>query len=199
MDEQRIKNNIAKNMIAYRKRCNLTQAQLAEKISYSDKAISKWERAEGVPDTLVLVQLCEIFGVTLNDMISDKVKRKAPFFLRNRLIISLLSVVLVWLVAVIVFVILGLIFPDDKNLWLSFIYAIPTSFVVCVVFACLWGNKILKLISITGLIWTICLGVFIPLNMFSISDSNWMVFLIGIPVQILFIFWFLLKKKDKNV
>ena len=61
MEEERIKSNIAKNLTAYRKRCNLTQSQLAEKINYSDKAVSKWERGEGVPDTLVLLKMCEIF------------------------------------------------------------------------------------------------------------------------------------------
>ena len=108
MEEERIRNNIAKNITAYRKRCNLTQSQLAEKINYSDKAVSKWERGEGIPDTLVLLKMCEIFDVTLNDIISDKVKKQQPFFLRNRIIVTVLSCGLVALVATIIFVILTL-------------------------------------------------------------------------------------------
>lgn len=199
MDENKIKSNIARNISAYRKRCNLTQAQLAEKIAYSDKAISKWERAEGIPDTLVMLELCEIFGVTLNDLVADKVKKQAPFFLRNRLIITLLSISLVWLVAVVIFVILGFVLSHNHYLWLCFIYPIPVSFIVCVVFSALWGNKILRLLSISGLIWSTCLGAYMPLYLFYENSNNWLVFLIGIPVQFSFIVWFFLKRKSSDV
>lgn len=199
MDEEKIKTNIAKNITIYRKRCNLTQAQLAEKIAYSDKAVSKWERAEGVPDTLVMVKLCEIFGVTLNDLISEKVKKQAPFFLRNRLIITILSVLLVWLLAVVIFVLLRLVLPSQNYLWLCFIYAIPLSFVIFVVFSELWAKRLIRFLSISGLIWTVCFVVFLSLYIFYNNNNNWMVFLIGVPVQGLFIFWFLLKKKSKEL
>ena len=51
MEEERIKSNIAKNLTAYRKRCNLTQSQLAEKLSITDRAISKWETGQAIPVT----------------------------------------------------------------------------------------------------------------------------------------------------
>ncbi len=200
MEEELVKKNIAKNMIAYRKRCNLTQSQLAEKIAYSDKAVSKWERAEGVPDLIVLLKLCDIFGVTLNDMISSKVKRQAPYFLRNRWIITALSSLLVWLIAVFCFVIGRLIDPTQPYLWMTFIYAIPVTFIVLVVFSCLWAKKWIRFITITGLVWSICLGVYLPLQLFVENGSSmWMIFLIGIPLQVLLVFWFLLKKKQKEL
>ena len=69
MDE--LKKIIAKNLVTYRKQAHLTQAELAEKLGYSDKNVSKWERAEGVPDVLVLHQLAELYGVTVNDFLVD--------------------------------------------------------------------------------------------------------------------------------
>ena len=57
---------IAENIVTLRKNAGLTQAELAERLNYSDKAISKWERAEAVPDVLVLAQLAELFGVTVD-------------------------------------------------------------------------------------------------------------------------------------
>lgn len=138
MDEMKLKNNIAKNITAYRKRCNLTQAQLAEKINYSDKAVSKWERGDGIPDTLVMLKLCEIFDVTLNDLVADKVKKKAPVFLRNKVIITILSSLLVWLVATVVFVLLDFIMPQAEYTWLAYIIALPVMFIVLVVFASIW-------------------------------------------------------------
>ena len=71
MDDEKLKNQIGANIAAYRKRAQMTQAGLAEKLNYSDKAVSKWERGESAPDVITLVQLAELFGVTVNDMIKD--------------------------------------------------------------------------------------------------------------------------------
>ena len=72
---EEIKRNIAKNLVAYRKQAHLTQAELAEKINYSDKAVSKWERAEGIPDVLVLCELAQLYGVTVNDFLIEHVEQ----------------------------------------------------------------------------------------------------------------------------
>ena len=66
-----LKKIIAKNLVTYRKQAHMTQAELAEKVGYSDKNVSKWERAEGVPDMLVLHELAELYGVTVNDFFVD--------------------------------------------------------------------------------------------------------------------------------
>lgn len=95
---------IAESIVRYRRECNLTQAELAEKIHYSDKSVSKWERADGVPDIFVLVMLAELFGVTVNDLLTEKHRkshRAAPKLKRS--IITLMSAGLVWLVAAVVF------------------------------------------------------------------------------------------------
>ena len=67
-DDEKVKQLIAANIAYYRKECHLTQAELAEKIHYSDKSVSKWERAEGLPDICVLVVLADLFGVTVHDL-----------------------------------------------------------------------------------------------------------------------------------
>ena len=199
MNEQVIKENIAKNIASYRKYCNLTQAQLAEKINYSDKAVSKWERGDGIPDTMVMIKLCNIFGITLNDLISDKVKNQAPYSIRNRILVSVLSALLVWLVAVVVFVAITAIVPRCEFAWLSYIFAIPAMFVVLLVFSALWGNKWLRLLFISALIWTTCLSIFIPIDLLTNSLRPWLVFIVGIPVQVLFLFFTLLKRKQKDL
>lgn len=60
---------IAKNLIRYRKAANLTQAELAQKINYSDKSVSKWESGNGVPDIYILLKLAELYGVSVNDVV----------------------------------------------------------------------------------------------------------------------------------
>ena len=67
---------IAENLIYYRKKAGLTQSELAEKLSYSDKSVSKWERKEGVPDIHILVQLAKLYGLTVNDFLTTKKKQK---------------------------------------------------------------------------------------------------------------------------
>ena len=61
--EEQIKENIAKNLIKYRKAHNLTQIQLAEKLNYSDKSISKWERQESIPDLVILSNIAKLYGI----------------------------------------------------------------------------------------------------------------------------------------
>ena len=57
MDDERVKKQIGANIASYRKRLQMTQAGLAEKLNYSDKAVSKWERGDSVPDVQTLMQL----------------------------------------------------------------------------------------------------------------------------------------------
>ena len=71
MDDEKLKYQIGANIAAYRKQFGMTQAGLAEKLNYSDKAVSKWERGESVPDVLILMQLAELFGTTVNDLVCD--------------------------------------------------------------------------------------------------------------------------------
>ena len=93
---ENLKSIITSNLIKYRKQAGLTQAQLASKLGYSDKTVSKWEREEGVPDIYILKQIADLYGITVNDLISqapslgEKIKEKTTKFLtwRNKLIIT---------------------------------------------------------------------------------------------------------------
>ena len=141
-DDEKVKKIIAENIVRYRRECNLTQAELAEKIHYSDKSVSKWERADGVPDIFVLVMLAELFGVTVNDLLTEKHRkshRAAPKLKRS--IITLMSAGLVWLVAAVVFFAFKVAFPDLPRIWLAFIYAIPAMFIVTLVLCGHWSRR----------------------------------------------------------
>ena len=60
-----IKPTIAKNLSFFRKQSGLTQAELAEKLNYSDKAVSRWEHGDTLPDINVLYQLCDFYGIDM--------------------------------------------------------------------------------------------------------------------------------------
>ena len=73
-----IKSIVAKNITELRIRHNMTQLELAEKLNYSDKTISKWERAESTPDISVLVEIAALFGVTLDALASEGAAEAPP-------------------------------------------------------------------------------------------------------------------------
>jgi len=182
---------LAKNIALFRRNAKLTQAELAEKLNFSDKSVSKWERGDGMPDLNVLVQMCEIFGVTLNDMINDNPVEVKPRqnVNRNHLIISLMSVVGVWLLATCAFVICLMVSGNGCG-WPSFVIAIPTSFIVLVIFTSIWGNKWQLFSFITALIWTSLIAICIC------ASARWTLVLIGVPAQVLAILAFLIQRVD---
>jgi len=63
---------IGKLIAECRKKENLTQSQLAEKLGITDKAVSKWERGIAMPDTSIMLALCEILGISVNELLSGE-------------------------------------------------------------------------------------------------------------------------------
>lgn len=192
MNEEIFKNIIAKNLTKYRKINNLTQLDLAEKLNYSDKAISKWERGESLPDVYTLCKLAEFYGITLNDLCSEDIEPiKAKTSKKvNHIFIILLSVGLVWFIATLTFVILKIIpSTSSYDLWLIFISAIPISFILLTVFSGLWYNNVAKTISVSGLVWGLAL-----LGHLMLYRVHWenaaLIYVIAVPFQVLIILWF---------
>ncbi len=195
MTEIELRETITTNLIKYRKANNYTQAALAEKINYSDKAISKWERGESIPDLYTLTLLAELYGITLNDLTSKETKAqpKPKRNTKKNAIVTILSVIIVWLVACLTYII-PLLFKDIPNLWITFIIALPISFIVLLVFSCLWGNKKTTFTCITGLILTIILSIALPLSVCATIHKAWLLFILFVPLELMNIFWFILRK-----
>ena len=123
----------AKNIIYLRTKNNLTQLELAEKLNYSDKAVSRWERGEAIPDAKVLVAMSEIFGVTIDNMLKKEIKEKhirPKINIRNFNNITGISFLGVWTAALLTFIILWIY---GNPLWLVFVYALPVSLIVLLV------------------------------------------------------------------
>ena len=127
---------IADNLIYYRKKAGLTQLQLADHFIYSDKSVSKWERGESVPDTIVLKALADFYGITIDDFFRvQKVITSRQITAKKRCFIILLSVGLVWLIAALTFLLCSFFIRSFANNWLIFIYALIPSFTLLIIFA----------------------------------------------------------------
>ncbi len=194
ISEEKLRENFARNLTHYRKALGLTQTELAEKLNYSDKSISKWERGDGLPDLAVTAQLAEIFGLTVNDLLADK-PRKRLMTTYNKVIITLLSVGIAWLVATVLFFLFELILPNVYNWWLLYIYAIPISAIVGIVFSCVWWKKIHIFASISTLIWSVALCVMLTVSAFVNEPKIYLIFTVAAVLQVLTILWFLIKKQ----
>ena len=188
-----IKDCFMKNLTALRKGAGLTQAELAEKLNYSDKAVSKWERGESLPDIYVLKQIADFFGLTVDGLISPMenastvpIKKLTG---KKRVVVSLFSSAIVWLVAICAFSFIGIIISSIENTWLSFIYGGTINLLILFIFCCIWKNVFWRTFTLSGFIWMIILSLFLTLKVtLPVVPTNlWMLFLIGIPTQFLII------------
>ncbi|MBR2442344.1 MAG: helix-turn-helix transcriptional regulator [Clostridia bacterium] len=202
-----INETIAKNLIYYRKAAGLTQAELAEKINYSDKSVSKWESGNGVPDIYTLMQLADLYGVTVNAFVGEDTPVQHKKKVRGlHLLIMLLSSGIVWLVASCIFVMLQLLQPG-RAWWLGFLYAVVANAVVLLVYGVLWKHRILNFISISTIIWVSLLSVYLTVRIITgrlgiETTGLWCIFLIGVPLQVLEVLWAFFRsllRKQRNI
>lgn len=193
-----IKNIIAKNISTLRKENKLTQLELAEKMNYSDKAVSRWERGETLPDIDILIKLCDLFNVKFEYLITEnptegqKNKSSSKGEIGNKLTITLLGVSIVWLIATFIYVYSGIIFETSP--WQIFIWAVPATFFIAEVFNFFWGNKKIGLTLLSSLTWTLLASMYIQF----LTINMWLIFLLGVPIQVSLILWANLKPKHKG-
>ena len=217
MNDDQLKTRIGLNIALQRKKAGLTQAGLAAKLNYSDKAVSKWERGESIPDVVTLVAMAEQFDITVNDLLSDpnalpegdacnlekamtKVSEKALKRKANKNVILALSSILVWFVALLVYVILSSFELTDPYSWLMFVYAIPINAIVLLSLRSAWRDFRWNKALITVISWGGLLSVYVSLLLF-LQANIWKLFLLGIPGQMAIWLWFRLfstAKGDKN-
>ena len=189
-----INQKIAKNLINYRKAAGLTQAEVAEKIHYSDKSVSKWESGNGVPDVYTLIQLAKLYGVSINAFLGEETDvRQVTKSRWLHVLIMLLSSGIVWLVAILCFVTLQLVKPGF-SWWLIYLYAVLVNGIVILVYAALWKHRILNFLSVTAIIWVSLVCIFLTVRALALIygfeyDGLWCIFLLGVPLQILEILW----------
>ena len=182
-----IKSIVAKNISELRQSNNMTQFELAEKINYSDKAVSKWERAESSPDISVLVEIAEVFGVTVDYLVtaehegkaSAESKRREPKY--NRKPIAYISESGAWIVAIVAFIITTLILRKVTFQFLYFVYALPLALIVKLIFNSIWFNPRHNYYIISILMWSILAAIQITFLYFGINVL--LIYLMGVVGQ----------------
>ncbi len=213
MDDGKLKYQIGANIAAHRKNAGLTQVGLAEKLNYSDKAVSKWERGESIPDVLTLMQLAQLFGITVNDLIADpealpenpgklekamtQVSEKALKRKANKNVILALSSTLVWFVALFAFVVLSSFDFLEKYSCLLFLFAVPANAIVALSLRSAWRDFRWNKALISTIVWGFLVAIHV--SVLVIFDYNfWKLYLLGIPGQIAIFLWFRMFRPAKQ-
>ena len=189
---------LSENLVFLRKHHGLKQSDIAEKLNYSDKTISKWETGEIIPSVENLIELCKLYDVTL-DQITNKIdfdsfeneKPAKDYSRRNKLIISLLSISAVWVLATVVFAYALII--SNFNAWTVFVWAVPISSVIAIIFNSLWGKIKMNYVYISILLWSFITCIYLQFVEYNLIA----LYFIGIPGQIAILLWSGLKNTKK--
>ena len=188
-----LKNSIARNIAELRRSNNMTQLELAERLNYSDKAISKWERGESLPDIAVLKNIADIFLVTVDYLLEETHKREASpatqtvMRTRRRGVISWVGVLLVWMVATTAFVAIQLATKTIGIAWLTFVWAIPVSMVVWLIMNSIWFNRRRNYLIVSLLMWSLL--AITHLTLFINGMNIWLIYILGVPAEIIICLW----------
>ncbi len=192
---------VAGKLIKLRQQAGMTQAELGEKLNYSDKTVSKWERGESMPDAFVLTQLAKIYGVTVDGLLSEQEpwqdpirkereaeKAAAPKF--SSTVVTMVAIAGIWTMAVLLFVIIWLV--HDRLLWLIFATAVPVSLVTLLVLNSVWNKGRHNMIIVMLLV--AC--VFALVYLFLLPANPWQLFLVLIPAELVVVLSFHIRKRE---
>ncbi len=195
MDERRAA--VASNLIRLRMRAGMTQAELGEKLNYSDKSVSKWERGDSVPDVFVLKQIADLYGVTLDYLLESEheepcytIDPKEDHYTTD--VITMITLIGIWTFALCIFI--GGRILHDFLFWQIFVYAVPVSLTVLLVLHSVWrrGVKNFRIIAI------LILSVFLTAYVTFLPQNPWQLFLILIPAELVVFLCYKIKKHRKN-
>ena len=211
LTQDSLKAIIAANIADLRKKNGMTQQDLAAKLNYTDKAISKWERGESIPDVMVLKQIADMYGVTVDYLLTDVHEEPKPApaeepaddtlrkrqSLRTRGFVTGMSVLLVWIAALVLFIVFDTASLDYRSNWVVFACAVPASFIVWLIMNSIWFNRRRNYLIISLLMWSVLVLIYVPVLLF--ADRNlWLIFSLGIPGQAIIIMWSRLNQNGNN-
>lgn len=192
------KDIVAKNLMKYRKQAGFSQLDLAKKLNYSNKNISKWENGETTPSIFVLNQIAQLYGIKVDDFLSisqedANQEPTAPRIDDRRKLIFrigmlLLANAIVYAVGTALIYALHYVNIADFNKYLIYLYLSPLSFLSVTIFIRVLC-KFVDPISLSIFGWLICLGIYLSfINIPYIA----FVFALGAAYEFILIFMVLL-------
>ena len=208
--QEELKAIIASNIAELRKGQGMTQQELAACLNYTDKAISKWERGESVPDIMVLKQIADMFGVSVDYLLSETHEQdtsrlneaeerdaaeaaKHQQSVRARGFVTGMSILLVWMAAFVLFIVFNTVSVNPLFQWFVFACAVCASLILWLVMNSIWFNRRRNYLIISLLMWSFLILLF--MTVWVLADRLlWLMFILGIPGQAIIVMWSHLKQ-----
>lgn len=194
------KETVRENLIKLRKEHKFTQIELAEKIGYSDKAISRWETGEVNPDIETLENLAKLYGVDITVFFSEyspeqhraEVARDTQ--LGRKIAVWILMGIALWYIGIMLFIYSNTFLPDTTRSWLIFIWLVPMTFLLCSVMNKMWGNAVLGIIFASLVCWSLLAAIYLHFLKYNL----YLLFISGVPIQMAILILDYMKRKAKN-
>ena len=208
--QEELKAIIASNIAELRKGQGMTQQELAACLNYTDKAISKWERGESVPDIMVLKQIADMFGVSVDYLLSETHEQdtsrlneaeardeaeaaKRQQSVRARGFVTGMSILLVWMAAFVLFIVFDTVSVNPLFQWFVFACAVCASLILWLVMNSIWFNRRRNYLIISLLMWSFLILLF--MTVWVLADRLlWLMFILGVPGQAIIVMWSHLKQ-----
>ena len=186
---------VAQNLVELRKKSGLTQQQLAENFSYSDKTVSKWELGYAIPSVEVLKSLADYYGVNVDyflveHQISAEVEKKNKSKVDNHgLVVGLMDAVIL-LIVTMVFV-WSILNSETEPYWQVFVWGASGCLLLTTVFIRRWwkNDKLSLLICGSLFIWVLITAFYLQF----LPQNVWYIYFIGIPMQLIAFILFKMK------
>lgn len=186
---------VAQNLVELRKKSGLTQQQLAENFSYSDKTVSKWELGYAIPSVEVLKSLADYYGVNVDyflveHQISAEVEKKNKGKVDNHgLIVGLMDAVILLIVTMIF--VWSILNVGTEPYWQVFVWGASGCLLLTTVFIRRWwkNDKVSLLICGSLFIWVLITAFYLQF----LTQNVWYIYFIGIPMQLIAFILFKMK------
>lgn len=193
---EEVKLAVASNLIKLRTDAGMTQAELGEMLNYSDKTVSKWERAEALPDVIVLKQIGEIFHVSVDSLLDSHDKWEQLQIQNDELAgskynysaITIVAIAGIWTLAVLIFSIFWVL---GSLQWSIFAYAIPVSLITLLVLNSIWYEGKHNIYIVAALVFSIIAIIYVAM----IEYQPWQLFIVLIPAELVVFLSFKIRKK----
>lgn len=189
---------LADNLTKLRKKHKLTQVELAHQLGFSDKSISKWEQGDTIPDIETIKKIADLYGISVDSLLEEKPQedeidtKERKRIITNKIVITLLAVTVVWTSSIVLFTIVNILY--NAYYWQSFVWALPASSIIILIFNSIWGKKRYNYLIVSILLWTLCLSVHLQF----LNYTLWLLYIVAIPAQIAIILASQLTVKNKK-
>ncbi|MBO5396351.1 MAG: helix-turn-helix transcriptional regulator [Clostridia bacterium] len=202
LGEAEFKNIFGKKLGFLRKQRGMTQSELGYQLNYSDKAVSKWERGESIPDVYTIYKIAELFGVGISDMLSasEEINLKSAKpkgeLKPSRYFVPVIIAVSIFFIASVIFLVLKNIPAVSGYAHFPFLYAVPVAAITLTVFSSLWWRMVFRCIFVSLIIWSSALALYFTMGMENLVYIFVPCAVLQIACIIAYLFaWFVVKKK----